>query len=203
MEFAPNQLELTISVLFGEPDQVLNSLANDVPRVEPQRRWSISRGEFSLDSAFIGSPPPGSAHSLKVVAFSLGEAGPVVMTANIQDGWNSLAFRSTVATGSMALVLTFSSEVGVDYPARGFSVYKAGTEIRAVRAYRDTDNWCFAQSGSPLPSEVTLHHAARLIKNRVMNSHLVDLAVAMGVPLNEGPLRGYGVLLVENDARNE
>src|SRR5687768_1616856 len=108
LEFAPNQPLISLAVLFGEPAAVMDELSKDVRLVEPQRSWSDEHRMVSLDDAFVGIPLAGAAHKYRVVAFALSIGGPVIHTANIQDGWGSLAYRVSKKLNLRALLLRFS-----------------------------------------------------------------------------------------------
>lgn len=188
----PNQDYLVITAVWAPAKQVYEHLTKRIPENDSSQ-WDMREGVFSADDAFVGEPPPGGVHKKRVVAFSTQPEQFTFFTANLQDGWNSLAFRMTSLLQTKALILRFCAD-HLEYPARSFSWVVKGKLMRHVSVLFE-DKWVFCDQGMPLEQEETSAYKERLIKDRLSNEHLVRLAVSLGVPLKatERPI-GAGML---------
>lgn len=196
LKFSPRQSAVTASVLFDANDSTIEAVISDAREVEPQRCWFESRGTYSLADCFLGTPPQGSAHKLRVLAVYLPDARAVILTANLADGWSSLAYRHCIRSGGRALVLRFSENDEVS--GRGFSYYIGPREERSVLAFKDSDGWKFSARGTVLSQENGSQYGSRRTERRVTNDYLMELASGFGVrAFRDAEVSGRGLLLVE------
>jgi hypothetical protein len=194
--FSQYQKFLTISAIFGDRQQVLDFIRDDVQRIEPQRDWKVQYGVFGMNDCFLGYPPQGGSHAYRVVVFSPCAAGPLMLSANLQDGWQSLALRVSRDLSLRVVIMRFCDDQ-FEYPSRGFSVLDSGREGRSVFVNKDERRWNFFESGILLPQETPSIYEKRKVADRLSNEYLTKLAFDLGVPLTETPIRGPGLLLCE------
>src|SRR4051812_14579221 len=106
-ELNSNQCLLVVSVIFGEAQPIYDKLDADIREIEASFLWVKQEGTYTFDDCFIGYPPAGAAHKQRVLAFSPQPHAFSLVTANLQDGWNSLARRLASRCKRNALILGF------------------------------------------------------------------------------------------------
>jgi hypothetical protein len=194
-ELSSNQEILVLSIFFGAANQINEGLKKAVKEAEPSN-WLEKNEMFILDDCYVGYPDRGAAHKKRLISLSPKSNDFSLFTANLEDGWNSLAFGLSADIGCEALILGFSNR-NVEYPVCFFSFVKNGKLLRHVSVRLD-DRWLFHQQGAPLPVEDLTKYEARIIRNRLTNDQLVKLAGHYGVELNQiGQLRCNGMLLYQ------
>ena len=190
-----NQDLIVISVIFGEALTILTRLKETIFRISPGT-WQCKEGAFCFNDCFIGYPPPGGAHKVKLLAFTSRPDSYALFTANLEDGWVSLAYILSESLKTKALTLGFCSD-NVTYPARFFNVLNDGKLIRHVSVRLD-NKWQYYEKGAILPKENASNYTKRLIKARLTNENLIDLADKFGISLgNLAELSGKGILLAQ------
>lgn len=192
----PNHDYLQMSVVWSPANQVFQYLARRLPEIE-SASWGVREGVFSADDAFVGVPTVGAAHKKRVVTFSSQPELLTFFTANLQDGWNSLAYGMTEELGANAIILRFCSD-HLEYPARSFTLVVKGKPVRHVSVLL-ADKWQFYEQGAPLAEEDTSTYKQRIIKDRLSNQQLLKLAIDLGVPFNDATRpSGPGLLFVQS-----
>ncbi len=184
---------IVVSVVFGDAITIMTRLKETVFRVS-SKPWQSKDGKFSFQDCFTGYPTPGGAHKKRVLAFTPKPDSYVLFTANLEDGWISLAYILSESLKTKALTLGFCKD-NVRYPARFFNLLKDGKSIRHVSVRLD-NKWQFYQEGAILAEENAANYMKRLIKARLTNENLIDLADKFGISLgNLAELSGKGILL--------
>jgi hypothetical protein len=191
LPFAPNQDHLVVTCIFAETAMLCDYLHADLGKIAPGL-WTRQDGEWRLDDCYVGEPQPGARHRKTLLAFSPEPEKYTFLVANTVDGWNSLAYRLGKAIGIDALILGFSSDE-IAYPARYFTLLHAGSQERHV-GVRFEDRWLFYERGKPLPQEETGAYTKRLIRDRLTNLQLVEIAASKGIEAfrKNGQLSGTG-----------
>jgi hypothetical protein len=198
MNFRLNQELLTVTAVFTDFAAVREYFKNRLYGQFKAMNWEYREGMFSLDDCFTGSPTPGAAHKHRVLVFSPKPQDFTLFTVNLQDGWNSLAYNLTREKGCSALCLQFSSD-DIEYPARAFTWTDKAEDTRHV-SVRLEDKWSFFQQGLPLPQEDVTSYSKRLIKSRLTNEQLWNLAKRFGVEIGDATvLTGNGILFWQKE----
>jgi hypothetical protein len=198
--FAKNQEFLVVTAIKASLETVSQYIGKLLPATDPRWVWAQEQGVFSFDDCFTGVPPAGAAHRLRVLIFSPVPDQFALFTANLEDGWSSLAYLSSRDLRTQALTLKFCSDT-LAYPARSLTLYEHGRTIRRVHVLRE-DKWLFYQEGEPIPQEDTSTYGNRLIRTRLSNEQLAKLATRFGVNLETGEeLVGPGVIFEQDRER--
>ena len=193
---APQHESLTLSFLKLPLALVCERLTTMLPEIE-DAVFKKNDGFYYLRDCFIGVPPAGAAHKVRLLALSPAPRKFVLFTANLEDGWSSVAYKLSKEFNTNALILRLSTG-DVSCPARSFTWTKGLDVIRHV-AVRLEDKWSFFQEGASLSQEDVRPYENRLISSRLTNENLITLAQSLGFPIElESELSGTGTLFVQS-----
>lgn len=184
---------ITLSVILYEPDEAVTLLVDSAREVHPAE-WRLEQGFFCLGNAFFLEPPPGSAHKRKLMILKDEEL--LFFSANLFDGWNSLAFRITRRTACRAFVFSLCND-DLIAPARSFFLIDNGKVLRSVSVLKE-DKWVFFDQGDVIKGEEEERYNERLIRKRLTNEKILRIAAANGIDLIRLLTRSYeGAFLEE------
>ncbi len=195
--FAPKHRYLVVTC-FDEPFSNVSEFYEKDVKTVSSSNWLKYAGEFSVNDCYLDIPPPGAAHKVTILVLPLDRGYHALVTANLEDGWSSLAYRTTKALRCRAFVLGFCTDT-LQNPARYFDYIECGKSLRHVSVRKD-ERWEFYQHGDFIKGEDVNWFSHRFIAQRLTNQHLLSLAAAHNFVdlLSTTLLKKSGIKLVEN-----
>jgi len=188
-----------VQTSYADAVAVLGSLLRDKPS-----RWQFREmsGSSAL-GAVCGRMPPAGATHLKQVGV-IDKSRYVVLIANLQDGWQSLAFVLSKKLAVDAHIFTISDMIKSENPKNAFTYVSSGKTIRHVSLLKE-DKWIFHQQGVPFVEEDLASYSNSKKQNRLGPESVVSLGRHLGYDI--GNLDFYesaraGVFCEENEERN-